>query len=123
MKAKELLKESLEQQDCEGIKMRSIAFEHFLISMADILVMDSLWRIKGEPVGLKDFESNTFTVKDVHAILCHEDILLGLQQAHQLRGFIDWFLEQDINVDDGRLWYDLDYLAKKWNEFALEAIA
>lgn len=29
MKAKELLKESLEQQDCEGIKIRSIAFEHF----------------------------------------------------------------------------------------------
>lgn len=123
MKAKELLKESLEQQDCEGIKMRSIVFEHFLISMADILVMDSLSRIKGEPVDLKDIESNTFTVKDVHMVLCHADMSLGIAQALQLRRFVDWFLKQDINIDDGCLWYDLDYLVKKWNEFALEDIA
>ena len=93
MKAKELLKESLEQQDCEGIKMRSIVFEHFLISMADILVMDSLSRIKGEPVDLKDIESNTFTVKDVHMVLCHADMLLGIAQALHLRRFVDWFLK------------------------------
>ena len=123
MRAKELLKESLEQQDSEGIKIRSIAFEHFLISMADILVLDSLSRIKGEPVDLKDIESNTFTIKDVHTILCHADVLLGTTQALQLRRFVDWFLEQDINIDDGCLWYSLDYLVEKWNEFVLEAIA
>lgn len=54
-------------------------------------------------------------------VLNGEDLFRNQGQFFQLHGFIGWFLEQDEPADDSELmWFDEDFLGKKWNEYAAE---
>ena len=129
-KIKECICDSTEKFDDSTL---SICLSYFIQNMANILVVDSGERLKREVpdmiIGGDRYEGKAKTnpgLLDVISILNREDMIRSMGQHLQLHNFLIWFLEQDEpdETDDNDdeyepcFWYDIDFLADKWNEFA-----
>ena len=113
-----------------------IAFEHWLVNMSAIILnlVDKIIRQprpsvtiggvheSGDAIENPDFE-------DYMRAMIAGNFWVGLEIYNELRGFMDWLLEQegpsyydDYDDDDDilSLWFDYNTMAAKWNEFQNE---
>lgn len=51
-------------------------------------------------------------------------VLEYIRMSFALQGFFNWFISLDCpeSNDDTVLWYDFDFVAKKWNEYVTEVV-
>lgn len=125
-KIKECICDSTEKTE-DGIF--SICLSYFIINMAILLVLDSDMRL-ATPVPdlhtggtlLSGEAKEEPSVLDIKRVLKRDDLIRGTGQFIQLQGFLEWILEQDEpeepkNGDDFVMWYDIEFLGKKWNEY------
>ncbi len=111
MKIKELLQRSCEKvNDYSGFP---ICMPYFIQSMATILVVDAHFRVGRS--------KENVNIGDIISVLNQSDLLNSIGQFCQLNGFFEWFMEQEEPTQDDEndaMWYDLEFVGEKWNEYA-----
>lgn len=100
--------------------MLPMTIHYFLTSMAAILNICAAALISKSGEEITDVK-----VKDINAILTHEDLMNSITLGMQLNGFLNWLLDQEIDEDGifekyEDMWYGVNSLAQKWNDFAKE---
>ena len=128
-KIKECINDSMSRIKLEsGLEMTPLCLGYFLTSMATILLFDARERVKAqyhqanigdETLGGGIGKENP-TIEDCLDVLSHRDFMRSISQQNQLNGFLNWFVEQN-EPDDDVCWYELDFVAMKWNQFAKES--
>lgn len=121
MKIKECIKLGVEP--CDG-EIPPISMPYFLMNMACILAMAA------SDLAAEDFPTLAFrmdsygggkgienNVLPAARVLCGVDWLRNAALFRQTYGFFKWLIEQE-NPGDENMWYDHDFLGKKWNEYA-----
>lgn len=112
----------------EPYETLSIAFPYFIKSMSMILfnVAQEMLReerpncyINGIQVS-KGKALKKPTIQDCLRIIGGDDFFLGSTLYLQLSQFLQWLLNQKAVTESELLWYDLEPLVEKWNEFAME---
>ena len=103
-----------------------ICLSRFITSMSILLVYDADMRLATPQ---PDLEANGKTYSgeakekistlDIINVLNGNDLFRHTGQFIQLQGFLMWILEQDEpgDNDDFIMWYDIDFIGKKWNEY------
>lgn len=123
-KIKECITDSMETVDYTKRDL-PLAFSWFLRSMATILILDSNQRLslKSCDVQIWDdkYSGKAKTHPDIHDyvdVLSGNDLMRSMSQEMQLQNFLNWFIDQNEPENENTLWYDLDFMVDKWNEFA-----
>lgn len=111
------LKDNLDPiEDLGG--MTSIVFSNFLISMAMLINLDAATMIAESEDEILDVSLGM-----IQGILNHDDLLNSISVHFQIKGFLDWLLDQEL-PEDGMskehddMWYGIAPLVDKWNEYA-----
>lgn len=125
-KIKECITDSMEKIDfnCGGREL-PIAFSWFLRSIATILIVDCNQRLNSDyidvQIGGDKCSGKAKTqpdIRDYVDVLSGNDLMRGVAQGIQLKGFLNWFIDQDEPENEDSLWCDFDFVVNKWNEFA-----
>jgi len=104
-----------------------ICFPHFIKHMAAILVFVAA---RTAETNFPKAETNGVYVGggkgkespdkiDIINVLNGNDIIRGTSLFMQISGFLEWFMEQESPNGDETMWYDFDFIANKWNEYAV----
>lgn len=94
-----------------------ICLSGFITSMSMLLIYDADMRLAMPQPDLKAKEK--ISTLDIINVLNGNDLFRHTGQFIQLQGFLMWILEQDEPKDDDDfiMWYDIDFIGKKWNEY------
>lgn len=103
-----------------------ICLSGFITSMSMLLIYDADMRLATPQPDLKangktysgEAKEKVSTL-DIINVLNGNDLFRHTGQFIQLQGFLMWILEQDEpgDNDDFIMWYDIDFIGKKWNEY------
>ena len=107
-----------------------IALGYFVRNMSILLLVDSSQRLTMDVADLKigdekiSGKAKSQSLGDFISVLNGSDIIRGFSQGRQLHGFFEWLMDQNEpdgydDQDEPILWDSLEYLGKKWNEYAL----
>ena len=124
---------SEEEQETEIQKrqMLPLPLQGFLFSMASILTVNAEHLITTMPsYGISDGKSESkFSQKkngqvsalDILQVFTGNDLMKHGMLSVQLNGFLTWLLDEEIpEPDDSEiLWYDIQSVGKRWNDFAM----
>ena len=127
MKIKDCIKNGCETFTSGKITALPITLAEFMRNMAILLVIDADQRlhldypditIAGEKRSGKAIEETT--IPDILHVLKGDDLMRSTSQFTQFHGFIKWYLEQeaDENEEDEKMWWFVESIAEKWNEYA-----
>ena len=100
-------------------KEPSIALPAFVLSMSTITTYFTANILKESvpEVAMKRKPVNETTLIDV---MSGHDMLRHLKVHGNVGAFLWWFLEQEIPDDEERTWFDIVFVATKWNEWIKE---
>ena len=125
-------REAIVKEFSDGERVTVVKHE-FLIGMATVLCCVSLELCKtdvpsivGEDTTGKRIENPNF--QDVLNVLTSADFIRSIHLSHQTMLFLDWLLDQKIEMksyedeededeENDDIWYSSTSLGKKWNEF------
>lgn len=125
MTNKEAIIKSMEKVKVSGGEAFPIAFPEFMINMALLILADCDMllsmdfpdvTIAGEKFDGKAKPKSTFI--DNMRVLNGSDLMRHQNLFNQLHGFLEWFLEQQAESEEGVIWNMTDVLFTAWNEFA-----
>ena len=144
MTYREAIKKSLytiEIEDCTVFEEQKLEILHkqmlplplqgFLFSMASILTVNAEHLITTMPgYGISDGKSESkfsqkkngqVSTSDILQVFTGNDLMKHGMLSVQLNSFLTWLLDEEIPEanDSGILWYDIESVGKRWNEFAM----
>ena len=122
-----------EEQETEVQKRQvlPLPLQGFLFSMASILTASAEHLIITMPgYGISDGKSESkFSQKkngqvsalDILQVFTGNDLMKHGILSVQLNGFLTWLLDEEIPEpdDSGILWYDIESVGNRWNDFAM----
>lgn len=122
-----------EEQELEVLhkQMLPLPLQDFLFSIASILTVNAEHLITIMPsYGISDGKSESkFSQKkngqvlalDILQVFTGNDLMKHGALSVQLNGFLTWLLDEEIPEpdDSGILWYDIQSVGKRRNEFAM----
>ena len=128
-KIKECICDSTEKVSMEtGNPVFPICLGYFLKNMAAVLLLDADQRLMQDvptvTTGKDKYDGKAkdlATIFDIITVLRGDDLVRSMGQQMQLQGFLGWLMEEDEPdyFEDGDLtmWFDMDFLVEKWNEY------
>ena len=144
MTYREAIKKSLytiEIEDCTVFEEQKLEILHkqmlplplqgFLFSMASILTVNAehlITTMPGYGISVGKSESKFSQKKngqvsalDILQVFTGNDLMKHGALSVQLNSFLTWLLDEEIPEpnDSGILWYDIESVGKRWNEFAM----
>lgn len=122
-----------EEQKLEIIhkRMLPLPLQGFLFSMASILTVNAehlITTMPGYGISVGKSESKFSQKKngqvlalDILQVFTGNDLMKHGALSVQLNGFLTWLLDEEIPEpdDSGILWYDIESVGSRWNEFAM----
>ncbi len=122
-----------EEQKLETLhkQMLPLPLQGFLFSMASILTVNAehlITTMPGYGISVGKSESKFSQKKngqvlalDILQVFTGNDLMKHGALSVQLNGFLTWLLDEEIPEpdDSGILWYDIESVGSRWNEFAM----
>ena len=112
-------------------QMLPLPLQGFLFSMASILTVNAehlITTMPGYGISIGKRESKFSQKKngqvsalDILQVFTGNDLMKHGALSVQLNSFLTWLLDEEIPEpnDSGILWYDIESVGKRWNEFAM----
>jgi len=121
VKIKDVIKENLDFEYKVNLAETLMVTASILVWSAQHLLLteNSVIKLNGETIGEETKEN--VTILDIQKVLIGNDFLRSSILAAQMCGFMNWFLEIDvdsIDEEDYDGWSDSNYITDKYNEYA-----
>ena len=112
-------------------QMLPLPLQGFLFSMASILTVNAEHLITimpsyGISVGKSESKfsqkkNRQVSTSDILQVFTGNDLMKHGALSVQFNSFLTWLLDEEIPEpnDSGILWYDIESVGKRWNEFAM----
>ena len=112
-------------------QMLPLPLQGFLFSMASILTVNAehlITTMPGYGISVGKSESKFLQKKngqvlalDILQVFTGNDLMKHGALSVQLNSFLTWLLDEEIPKpnDSGILWYDIESVGSRWNEFAM----